>query len=368
MEYLFIISIGLLGFFFITLLGRPGKKLPDWVFMSWIMLLLITEVSFLVYARGNANKHPLFITTICDTHLLHPFFLYVYIKAFTDEHYKLKPKIFLHLLPWVALIITKLYTNFGLKVMECYDEGSCLNVDNNYVTGFYIYKYLVMLIYIYLSYRLIKAHESHIKSAEDIFRNLWAKNLVKGTLFLFFGILLIQIFRVAFPVQLYDRMLITSTMATLFIFILLYMANSHASIFTSESSRYNTNKDHTIHTEITIITDEEKALFRKAEDYIISNKSYLNGMLTLKDLADELNCPQRLLSSCINMSTGHSFTHYINTYRVSYFKDLLDNPKKKQFTILSLAEESGFNSKSTLVRIFKQHTGTTPSEYLNRKE
>lgn len=253
--------------------------------------------------------------------------------------------------------------------MECYDEGSCLNVDNNYVTGFYIYKYLVLLVYIYLCHKLVQEHQSSIKSQEDIYRNLWVKNLVRGTFFLFIGILLIQIFRVAFPIQLYDRMLITSTMATLFIYILLYMANTHASIFVSDNKTQrmpavNPKDSGSIEQET---LEEEKNLFLKTQAYIVENKSFLNGMLTLKDLADELNCPQRQLSHSINMLTGHSFTHYINTFRVEYLKSLLDDPQKQHFTILSLAEDSGFNSKTTLVRIFKQHTGMTPSEYLNRK-
>lgn len=91
-------------------------------------------------------------------------------------------------------------------------------------------------------------------------------------------------------------------------------------------------------------------------------------MLTLKDLAEELKCPQRLLSQSINMMTANSFTYYINSFRVKHLKTLLDDPAKKHFTILSLAEESGFNSKTTLVRIFKQHTGMTPSDYLGRKK
>lgn len=337
--------------------------------MSWILLLLVTEISFLVYARGNASKHPLFITAICDTHLLHPFFMYLYIKAFTDEHFKLKPKVLLHLIPLITLLLAKLYTNFGLRVMECYDDGSCLNADNDYVTGFYVFKYLVMLSYIYLCHTLVKKHQAYIKSQEDIFRNLWAGNLIKGTFFLFTGILLIQILRVAFPIHLYDRMLITSTMTTFFIYILLYMANSHAFIFVREKTLNAVSATvSTTSVESGSINKEDQEIFLRAESYITEHQSYLNGMMTLKDLANELSCPQRLLSQSINSVSGHSFTYYINAFRVNHLKALLDDPQKQHFTILSLAEESGFNSKTTLVRIFKQHTGMTPSEYLGREK
>ncbi len=370
LEYIFIIATGLLGFFFFSLLGRSEKKLSDWIFLFWILLLLVTEVSFLSYARGQANKHPLFIATICDTHLLHPLLLYFYVRSLTDKHLKINSKSLVHFFPLIIYDIAKLYINFGLEVMECYNDGSCLNVDNKYVTALYIYKYIVMVVYIYLTLKLVKSHRKNVNSELEIYHNLWVKNLVNGTIFLFIGILLIQIFRVAFPVQFYDRMLITSTLTTFFVFILLYMANSHAFLFVKQNKQLISSKfvqkSDTTKTEKATISDEEKRIFRKVEEHVINNQSFLNGMLTLKDLADEIGCPQRQLSYCINTMTGHSFTHYINKFRVDYLKKLLNDPNKQHFTILSLAEESGFNSKSTLVRIFKQHTGMTPSMYMEQ--
>ena len=368
MEYIFIIAIGLLGFFAISLLSRPSKTLSDWIFMVWILLLLVTEFSFAFYAQGNLSKHPKFITAICDSHLLHPFLLYLYTLSFTNKDYQLRPKVMLHLLPFVLFIGAKLYTNFGIGVMECYEDGSCMNASNTYVTLFYIYKYLIMILYIHLSFKLVKHHKDMINSEEEALRHIWISNLIKGTLFLFIGILLIQVFRVAFPIQLYDRMLITSTLATLFVFILLYMANSHASLFVQQRRKPASNKTKK-EVEVDVeCTKEEVEIFNRLENYIKTTQIYLNGMLTLKDVAEDISCPQRMLSQSINNVTGNSFTYYINSLRIAHLKRLLNSPDKQHYTILSLAEESGFNSKSTLVRIFKQHTGMTPSEYQNKKQ
>lgn len=338
--------------------------------MFWIGLLVVTEFSFVLYARGNAGRFPLFITTVCDSHLLHPFLLYLYIKTSTIPDFKLKAKEFLHLIPWAFLFLAKLFANYTLGVMECYEEGSCLNVDNDYVTGFFIFKYAVMLVYLYLSYQLVTRHKHRTNNPTDAIINIWLSNLVYGTFFLFIGILLIQLLRLAFPVLLYDRMLITSTLATFFIYILLYMANSYSQMFLNDRARKirqlmpeGISSDEE---EKDALSNEEVCLLDQAEAYITEHKSYLNGMLTLKDMADELHCPQRQLSHCINVAKGQSFTNYINGFRVEHLKVLLDDPKNKNYTILSLAEDSGFNSKTTLVRIFKQHTGMTPSEYLNR--
>ncbi|PLX12240.1 MAG: hypothetical protein C0597_13735 [Marinilabiliales bacterium] len=53
----------------------------------------------------------------------------------------------------------------------------------------------------------------------------------------------------------------------------------------------------------------------------------------------------------------------MNQYRIEEFKRLASSPKNHQFTLLSLAYECGFNSKSSFNRYFKKSTGVTPSQY-----
>ncbi|HDR67474.1 MAG TPA: helix-turn-helix domain-containing protein, partial [Bacteroidaceae bacterium] len=55
-----------------------------------------------------------------------------------------------------------------------------------------------------------------------------------------------------------------------------------------------------------------------------------------------------------------------NDYRVEEVKKRLQDPKFKHLTILAIAYESGFNSKSSFNTIFKERTGLTPSDYVQR--
>ena len=54
----------------------------------------------------------------------------------------------------------------------------------------------------------------------------------------------------------------------------------------------------------------------------------------------------------------------MNEYRVEEFKRQIQNPQNKHLTLLAVALDCGFNSKSTFNRAFKNATGTTPKEFL----
>ncbi|TLX74337.1 helix-turn-helix domain-containing protein [Labilibacter sediminis] len=92
-------------------------------------------------------------------------------------------------------------------------------------------------------------------------------------------------------------------------------------------------------------------------------KEYLNPELSLKDLADKLNVSTNTLSSIFNDLLNQNFYDYVNNYRVEHVKMMLNNKDMAHYTLLSIGFDAGFNSKSSFYRIFKKHTGLTPSEY-----
>ncbi len=116
---------------------------------------------------------------------------------------------------------------------------------------------------------------------------------------------------------------------------------------------------------LTEIPEPEKYFIDKLADYMDKEQPYLNPDITLKDLAKLLNMTHNHLSSIINDYMHKNFYDLINTYRVNHVKELLGREDTtRKLTLLSIGFDSGFNSKSTFYRIFKKHTGMTPSEYL----
>ena len=97
---------------------------------------------------------------------------------------------------------------------------------------------------------------------------------------------------------------------------------------------------------------------------MVKEKPYLNGKLTLKEVADSLDISENHLSQVINGQLHVNFFDFINEYRVELVKAKMNDPDYNHYTLLGVAMDCGFNSKSSFNAIFKKMTGLTPTEYL----
>ncbi|WP_020570172.1 helix-turn-helix domain-containing protein [Neolewinella persica] len=96
-------------------------------------------------------------------------------------------------------------------------------------------------------------------------------------------------------------------------------------------------------------------------------RPYLRPDLSLRELAGRLDLPHNYLSQLLNEGFGQNFAEYVNTYRLSAFKSKVVNPAFKHLTLLGLAYESGFNSKTSFNTFFKKATGLTPAAYRKKR-
>jgi len=111
-----------------------------------------------------------------------------------------------------------------------------------------------------------------------------------------------------------------------------------------------------------------KDIQHSLEQIMLNEKLYLKGDLSLQELSDKLQVSRQYLTQVINEKMNCNFNDYINTFRVEEFKKRAHSDTAKQYTILALALDSGFNSKTTFNTIFKKHTGLTPSQFRNQSE
>ncbi len=370
MEYLYIVCCGLLVFFSISLITKKNKAFSELVFSGWIILLIITVFSFFLYTKGLAGRFPVFITLICDSHLLHGAIMYVYVLAFTNSAFRLQPKHFWHLAPALFQILVKLYLNYAAGLMECYQEGGCVEEDNIFVSLTYLYKYVVLGFYIFLTWKVVLKDKKNAISPRDEMRHQWIRQIILGVSFLYLGILLLHAGRYMLPNVFWERMLWGNTLTTLFIFIFLYLGNSYAYLFVSPSKHRFKNLSESFNPnncQQKAPEDQMTGAFNQLETLMKNEKPYTKGPLTVKDLSELTGIPSTIISQSVNTLTGKSVTDYINQYRVNLFKEKISDPKNQHYKIMVLAEECGFQSKSTLVRIFRQFTGVTPSQYLKEK-
>ena len=80
-------------------------------------------------------------------------------------------------------------------------------------------------------------------------------------------------------------------------------------------------------------------------------------------LSKQFGVNRNQLSQLINEGVGENFYDFINKYRVEEVKRLMADPQKQNYSLLGLALDAGFKSKSTFNLVFKRFTGLTPTEY-----
>ncbi len=98
-----------------------------------------------------------------------------------------------------------------------------------------------------------------------------------------------------------------------------------------------------------------------------TDKHYLNPNFSLSDLAEMTNTPVAYVSSLLNNELNLSFNDFVNQYRVETVKEKLLTDAPDKYTLQYIAEEAGFNSKTTFYRAFQKFTGQSPSAYLREK-
>ncbi len=95
---------------------------------------------------------------------------------------------------------------------------------------------------------------------------------------------------------------------------------------------------------------------------------FLDPGLSLDKLANQLEMNPKYLSLVLNNGFNKNFYEFINEYRIEKVKDLLVDPGFKHLTIAAIANEAGFNSKSSFNSIFKKYTNSTPKEFLRQQK
>lgn len=130
------------------------------------------------------------------------------------------------------------------------------------------------------------------------------------------------------------------------------------SILTTTSTKSNSSK----------LTPEEANQYAgKLYALMETEKMYLDPKLGLKDLAKSVGLHPNKLSWLLNETINKNFYEFVNNYRLKDFQEKAVNENNKHLSILGLALESGFNSKSVFNDFFKKVVGQTPKDWLKQQ-
>lgn len=370
MTYLlFIASFN--AFFFIALLLQKSPKLAhDRVLLYWLLYLgLATGLYGLTIELPP--KSQILSSGIIGLFLLHGPFLYLYVSSLTLNKKHINRKKLWHFAPFIGFILYLLIASR----FPTYSEGIRVDhVSDNVAKPPLLLLFFLILtalsgpIYFLLAYeKLKKSKESSLNfSAKDV--NIeWLEKLIP-----IFGIvwtILIVIAVIHHVFHLFTMDFCTNGLflaLSAFVILVGYYGLKQKKVFVAPPVEAvpEANKKPEVKYATTQMEGEElQQCCNMVGQYMIKEKPYLDSDLTLPKLAEGLNVSTHHLSQVINEVHDKNFFNFINKYRVEEVKRKIQDPKFKNYTLLGIAYESGFNSKSAFNRAFRNFTGTTPSKY-----
>jgi len=375
MTYLFFIASFNAFFFLVLLLQKKPKLLHDRILIYWLLYLGGLTATY-AFFKDSFSAMPIFSNGIIALFLLHGPFLYLYVSSLTFDHNRFKTKNFIHFVPFLAFI---LYL-FIASLFPVYSAGIRVDhVSENVAEPPLLFLFFLVItalsgpVYFILAQKQFKKmKESNLNFSSKDIEVDWFGKLIPIFGIIWTALIVIAVIHHVFHLFSID-FCINGLMLSLSAFIILigYFGLKQEGVFIN----YNNEVliDPTLDNRTTSFKPQLKdaelnKCYNLIDSYFIKERPYLEPDLTLPKLAENLNVPHHHLSQVINEIYGQNFFDFINKYRVEEVKAKIVDPKFQKYSILGIALESGFNSKSAFNRVFKKFTGTTPSEYRDSQQ
>lgn len=404
---IFIAGIAITLFLCALLVFKKNKSAPDKILLAWFFVMLIHQMFYYFDHSDYLYRYTFLIGLDFPIPLMHGPFLFLYASTLVNKLPQRKIVWLAHFLPAAIcyLYLIRFYLASPEKKLFViahegvgYETFLSINFSAIVVSG---------VTYVLLTLLLLRRHQKKIK---DNFSDIEKINL-EWLQYLTYGIGIIWL------TVIFGNDTATFIAVVIFIMVIGFFGIKQTPVFTGKNSsgtlpfsgditqtpgaddkempntteesgdsfaqNPTTAKDEIENSAYSVTatllnTEKEKYqksslnetelqdIYRQLTDLMQQNKLYTNPELTLGDTAQQLNIHPNHLSQVINSVAKKNFYDYINSQRVEEFNRAVIEPKNQKFTLLSLAHQCGFNSKTSFNRNFRKATGLTPSQYLKQ--
>jgi len=371
MKFIFLIAAFNAFFFAILLFQKKPRALHDKILILWLLYLGLFIGVYSFYSHELFTHFKLLSISFISLFLLHGVFLYFYISTLISSKDIFNKSNLLHLAPFVLfngyLLVISFFPNISEMIRLDYMHG-------NMAPPFLFIFFLIVTIlsgplYFAGAIRLFKKLDINIfnnfSSSEEI-DLVWLRKLVYIFGIVWTALIVITVIHHVF--NLFSMVFCTDGLflaLSVFVILIGYFGLKQRVIFSGDAENEHIFvEDAKVKYAGSRLTEAEANKFvDKLNNFMVAKKPFLNPNLTLQQLASELEISTHYLSQIINDKFNLNFFDYINQFRVNEVIAKLNNPKYVSYSLLGIALDSGFNSKSAFNRIFKKFTNLTPSQY-----
>ncbi|GEN74932.1 helix-turn-helix domain-containing protein [Chryseobacterium hagamense] len=347
----------------LLILGKRRKTGADYVLAVWFVIIGIHLIFFVLFFSERYIQFPHVLGLEVPFPLIHGPMLYLYILYLTGHRPGKKTWLF-HLAP--VLVIYLIFWKFFIlspgEKLRVYQQGGGICRS----TGIYL-KILIILsgvLYVTLSIVAVRKHKAVISGLYPDRKKItidWIYHLITG----------IAVIWVAVAIK--NDFLIFS-LVVVFILSAAYFGISRAGILDGPAAVVLSDvKEVAVNAALPEVSRYEKTfageetvreIYHQLSLIMNEEKLYKDPELNLNAVAKRIGVHPNTLSQTINFIENKNFYDYINRQRTEEFKRMVLLQENGKFTILSLAFESGFNSKTSFNRNFKKYMNCSPREFL----
>ena len=289
---------------------------------------------------------------------------YLYVRSLTSQRPELRRKDLLHFVPaalcvlylapyYLASAEYKLAVQQSLEGLNWYYARTALAIP-------------LSLVYVLLSGRLVVRHFRDARRGAAVVGRHAAAQLKLLVYYISF-LWVVALLRLA--LDFYDPFFVQYTNAvlplgaTVFVYALAFLALREPQQEPAGPAPAGEAASARKYERSALTPERSDAFLKRLIDVMESEKPYTDGELTLPRLASRLSVSTHHLSQVINERLKRSFNDFVNSYRVEEAKRRLSDPSAGHYSLIAIAEDVGFNSKSSFNAAFKKQTGMTPSEF-----
>jgi len=350
----FVAGIGIAIFIEFLLISKKNKTVSDQILTLWMFLILLHQFLLYIFITEDVYRFPFLLGLEHPLPLLQGVFLFLYVSFLTNQLPENRKVLLLHFVPAAAMYLY-LMSFFMLpsdQKLEVYR-----NRGAGYETFMIVRLYAVTfsgILYVAWSAFLLRKHRKNI---QDQFSDLERVNL-QWLRILTYGLggiwLLVIFFR--------NEVLILAGIVV-FVFLIGFFGVRQAEIFKPVQLPADPDAQRKKYPKSGLTEETSNKLHQSLIQLMKESALYRKSDLSINDISSKLGVHANYLSQIINQKEKKNFYDFVNSYRFEEFKRMIAKQKNQQYTLLSLAYDCGFSSKSSFNRYFKKATGQTPSEY-----
>jgi len=354
-----------------------ASKRPKWVYDK-ILIGMLACIAWIIIGSlfRSANKMDLFFKNfnlVPFTISLIPL-LYLYVRTSINENPRFRRKDLLHFLMPAAFLLESIIVPGMYEIEEGMYHAPSMDVSNIIYAGVNL---IYIVIYIVFIFRKIRRHQEELPNLFSFTSSRITFNWIKIVTLLFVLNWVItglsMMINVSIESQLIDPGLVFFINLALFSFAISYFGFFQPSIFFAPKGselvpearqKPNIDQDKAKYKKSSLTEEKASGYLSRIITLLEAEQLYLKPDLSIQEISDKLEVPKHYLTESLNTYLGKNFYTLINEYRIKEFKKLASDEKNNRLTLLALAYDSGFNSKSAFNLVFKKQTGETPSQFL----